>query len=178
VGVAVTVLLPNDVLGIRRRVEGETNSHGERMAAGWGPFLGPYDGRTNERADGTWALGVDPALWPVRVGDLVISARGGSWLVQAADLIQNNYDSMVDWVRVTGAHRTVGGTEPGGAWFVARYTDYIEPPPPYVGPPVYQSGLWTGHGTPPEPSADFAPAEGDEYVDLDTGFIYTLGGAG
>ena len=43
----MSVLLPNDALGIRHRGEGEVNSHGEQMAAGWGSFLGPYDGRTN-----------------------------------------------------------------------------------------------------------------------------------
>jgi hypothetical protein len=68
----------------------------------------------------------------------------------------------------------VSGTEPGGAWFVARYTDYVEPPPPNPGGPVYEAGVWTGHGPPPAPGGDFTPTEGDEYVDLDTGLIYVL----
>lgn len=173
----MTVLLPNAKIGVRRRVEAARNSYGEHVAAGWGPFLGPYDGRVNERADGTWGLGVDPRLWPVRVGDLVVRLTGGSWLVQSADLIQNNYDSRVDWVRVTGLHRSAAGTEPGGAWFVARYTDYVDPPPPTPSGPVYEAGVWTGHGPPPAPSADFTPSPGDEYVDLDTGLIYVLGTA-
>ena len=103
--------------------------------------------------------------------------RGGSWLVTSADLIQNNYDSTVDWVRVTAMHRTYGGSEPGGAWFVGRYTDYVEPPPPDPAPPVFEAGLWTGYGPPPPPSGTFQPVEGDEYVDLNTGFVYVLGGA-
>jgi hypothetical protein len=170
----VSVLLPNASLGLRRRVEGPRNSHGEHTADGWGPFQGPYDGRTNETSGGTWSLGVDPRLWPVRVGDLIISVTGGSWLVQTSDLICNNYDSSVDWVRVSALHRTANGTEPGGAWFVARYTDYIEPPPVVPPGPVYKAGLWTGTGPPPPISVTFNPVAGDEYVDLNTGFVYAL----
>lgn len=168
----MSVLLPNALLGLRRRIDGARNAHGERVAAGWGPFEGPYDGRTNERADGTWALGLDPALWPVRENDLVISLTGGSWLVRSSDLIQNNYDSVVDWVRVTGLQRVIGGTEPGGSWFVARYADGVEPPPPDTGQPVYEAGVWTGYGPPPPPGGAFTPEPGDEYVDLVTGLIY------
>lgn len=171
----MTVRLPNARLGIRRRVEGARNSHGERVAAGWGPFVGPYDGRTNETATGTWNLGLDVALWPVRVNDLVINLTGGSWLVTTSDLIRLNIpNSHVDWVRVTGLHRTANGTEPGGAWFVARYTDYVEQPPPNPGGPVYEAGVWTGYGPPPAVGPGFEPDEGDEYVDLLTGLIYVL----
>lgn len=177
--VPVTVLLPNASLGVRRRVEGARNSHGQRVPAGWGPLVDPAPGRTNEGADATWRLGLDPGLWPVRQGDLVISLTGGSWLVQTADLIQNNYDSTVDWVRVTALHRTGGGTEPGGAWFVARYDNYVDPPPVDPPPPPSRdaAGLWTGYGPPPEVSDEFWPQVGDEYLDLYTGLIYRLGAA-
>ena len=171
----MTVRLPNARLGLRRRQAGVANSHGERTAAGWGVFEGPYAGRANEKADGTWALGLDKALWPVREDDLVINLTGGSWLVQTSDLIELNIpNSHVDWVRVTGLHRGVGGTEPGGSWFVARYTNYVEPPPPTPSGPVYEAGVWTGYGPPPAASAGFAPVTGDEYVDLQTGLIYVL----
>lgn len=174
----MTVLLPNTTLGLRRRVEGARNAHGQRLPAGWGALSGFYPGRTNERADGTWALGLDPTLWPVRANDLVIATTGGSWLVQTADLIQNNYDSVVDWIRVTALHRTNGATEPGGAWFVARYDDYVEPPPTDPPPPPSKdaAGLWVGYGPPPEVSDEFWPQVGDEYLDLLTGLIYRLGG--
>ncbi len=173
----MSVLLPNTTLGVRRRVEGARNSHGERMPAGWGEVVGPQPGRTREQADATWSLGVDPALWPVRQGDLVIATDGGSWLVTSANLIQNNFDHRVDWVRVIAAHRTNGSTEPGGAWFVARYEDYVEPPPPDpTAPPSRDAaGLWTGWGPPPAVSPDFWPQVGDEYLDLYTGTIYRLG---
>ena len=172
----MSVLLPNARLGLRRRVEGARDAHGDRVAAGWGPFHGPYDGRTNETSGGTWALGLDPALWPVRQGDLVVGATGGSWLVQSSDLIRNNYDSTVDWVRVSAVHRTAMGTEPGGAWFVARYTDHVIPPPPEPAGPHMEGGVWVGYGPPPAPSATFTPSPGDEYVDLETGLVYTLEG--
>lgn len=171
----MSVRLPNARLGVRRRVEGARNSHGEAMAAGWGTFDGPYDGRVNEKPDGTWALGLDRALWPIRKDDLVINLTGGSWLVQTSDLITLNIpDSHVDWVRVSGLHRSAQGTEPGGAWFVARYTDYVEPPPPTPSGPVYEAGVWTGYGPPPAAGGDFQPEAGDEYVDLLTGLVYVL----
>lgn len=171
----MSILLPNALLGVRRRVDGTRNSHGELVAAGWGTFIGPYNGRTNEKSDGTWALGLDPALWPVRKDDLVINLTGGSWLVQTSDLIRLNIpDSHVDWVRVSGLQRVVGGTEPGGSWFVARYTDGVETPPVVPPGPVYEAGVWTGYGPPPAMGGDFTPVTGDEYVDLATGLIYVL----
>lgn len=175
----MTVLMADGRYGLRRRVEGGLNEHGEETPSGWGPLYGPHEGRARVLGDGTWSLGVDPALWPVRQGDLIIGFHGGSWLVQNAVLLENNYDHRVDWVRVSGLHRSVSGsTEPGGAWFIARYSDYVEPPPPEPGPPVFEANVWTGHGPPPAPSAEFAPAEGDEYVDLLTGLIYVLQGDG
>lgn len=176
----MSVLLSNATLGVRRRVEsGNRNEHGERILAGWGPVQGPAPGRVNERADGGWALGVDPGLWPIRQQDLIVATDGRSWLVNTADLIQNNFDHRVDWVRVDALQRSVGGTEPGGAWFVARYSDGVPGTPPGdpEAPPVQaQTNLWTGYG--PPPTTPFGAAVGDEYMDLNTGIVYRLGGTG
>lgn len=170
----MSVLLPNTRLGVRHRLNApETNSHGERMQAGWGNIEALLPGRTKQNADGTWALGVDPELWPVRAEDLVISETGESWLVQTSALLTNNHDSTVDWVRVQGLHRGNGGTEPGGAWFVARYTDHVTPAPPGDDPVSPQPGLWTGNG--PPPIYDFGANPGDEYIDLVSGVVYELG---
>lgn len=169
----MTVLLPNASLTVRRVTDGgSVNAHGERVEPVYGMVEGFYPGRTNERAEGTWSLGVDPRLWPVRQHDLVISDDGRSWLVRSADLITNNYDSRVDWVRVDALHRGNGGTEPGGAWFVARYTDHVEPVPPDGPPASPQPGLWTGNG--PPPATSFGANPGDEYVDLLSGTVYRL----
>lgn len=177
----MSVLLANDRLGLRRRIDEVTlNAHGERVVAGWGALVGVHEGRTKERSDGTWSLGLDPSLWPVRVGDLVVSMSGGAWLVQTCDLVTNNADSAVDWVRIIGLQRSVGGTEPGGAWFVARYTETVQPAPPDdTGTEIVlvQAGLWTGYGPPPTPSAEFPAKPGDEYIDLNTGTVYVLGEA-
>lgn len=173
----MSVLLPNATLGVRRRIDTPgRNAYGERLAAGWGEVVGPHDGRTNERADGGWNLGVDPACWPIRQGDLVVGLDGGSWLVETADLVQNNYDSRVDWVRITAQRRTAGGTLPGGAWFVARYLPTLDPEPPQDpdAPYLREPGLWVGHG--PPPAYDFGARPGDEYLDLSTGTVYHLGG--
>lgn len=174
----MSVLLPNATLGVRRSVDAAAyDAHGARVSGGWGPVLGPAPGRMNERSDGGWDLGVDPSLWPIKQGDLVIGLDGRSWLVSTADLIQNNYDSYVDWVRVDGMQRSLGGTEPGGAWFVSRYGDSVTPVDPGDpdAPPVQaSSNLWTGFGMPPD--AYFGQKPGDEYMDLNTGIVYRFEG--
>jgi hypothetical protein len=165
--------MPNANLGVRRRAATARDAHGAPLPGVWGAVVGLLAGRVNERADGSWALGLDPSLWPVRVDDLVISDAGASWLVQTADLIRNNLDPSVDWVRVSAQTRTAGGTVPGGAWFVARYVDYAEPAPPEGGEPrLLEAGLWTGYG--PPPTYDFGAQPGDEYIDLSTGVVYRL----
>jgi hypothetical protein len=170
----VAVLMTNASLGVRRRQDAARDAHGERLPAPWGPVNGPHPGRTNETADATWNLGLDPVLWPVRQGDLVIDAAGGSWLVDTADLIRNNLDPSVDWIRVTGRHRTAAGTEPGGAWFVARYESYVDPAPDTGDTTITQTaaGMWTGYG--PPPTDPFGAAPGDEYLDLLSGTVYRL----
>jgi hypothetical protein len=173
VGAVVSVLLTNASLTVRRVTDNAArNAHGERTGPVYGMVEGFYPGRVSERPDGGWGLGVDPRLWPVRRDDLVIGDDGRSWLVRSADLITNNYDSRVDWVRVDALHRGNGGTEPGGAWFVARYTDHVEPVPPDGPPTSPQPGLWTGNG--PPTSVDFGANEGDEYIDLLSGTVYRL----
>lgn len=169
----MSVLLPNATLGVRRRSDAtERNSHGQRVPAGWGPVVGFRDGRTSENAQGTWNLGVDPDLWPVRKDDLVIDTAGSSWLVVTADLIRNNYDSTVDWVRITANRRSGGGTEPGGSWFVARYEDVVGPETPGAGEPVLvMPKFWQGVGAPPDGFGD----PDDQYLDLATGVVYQLG---
>lgn len=165
----MSVLLPNAVLGLRRRVDGARDAHGSPLPTGWGPVEGPADGLLNEQTDATWIIGLDPALWPVRQNDMVIdTATGGAWLVDTAHLAQHPIDSTVNWVRCTGRQRGNGGTEPGGAWFIARYAPDA---PPSV---IAAVGLWTGEGPPPDPLPGAQP--GDEYIDTLTGVVYQLGG--
>jgi hypothetical protein len=118
----VAVLLTNTTLGLRRRADGPYDAHGERQNGALGATLGPWPGRTQEQGDGTWSLALDPAAWPVRENDLVVESAPGSrvWVVQSAQLLRNNADPVVDYIRVTGAQQTVAGTEPGGVEFVGR----------------------------------------------------------
>lgn len=167
--------MPNTRLGLRRRVEGVLNAHGERTSGGWGPLSTLEPGLASEQADSSWRLGLDPALWPVRQKDLIVSEDGQSWLVDTSDLLTNSFDSTVNWVRCTASARRNGSTLPADGWFVARYTELVEPTPPDPdGPPLRDAaGLWTGYG--PPPTADFGAQEGDEYIDLVTGVVYRLG---
>lgn len=171
----VSVLLPNATLGLRRRDAAPgRDSRGGRLPAGWGAVVGLYDGRTKENTDGTWSLGLDPALWPVRMDDMVIDTTGRSWLVRSADFLRNNVDPVVDWVRVSANLRADGGTTPGGGWFVARHADYVSPDLPAPGAPPQRlaPGLYAGNGP---PAAGFGEPD-DEYVDLATGVVYQLEG--
>lgn len=169
----MTVLMPNAQLGIRRRVEGVRDSHGDRVPTGWGAMTDPLDGLLKEEADSTWIVGLDPSLWPVRQNDMVIDgATGGAWLVTTANLITHSLDDTVNWIRCTANQRGNGGTEPGGAWFVNRYV-------PDVGPGLYrgEASVFTGDGPPPTDPAVLGAKPGDEYVDLTTGVVYRLGDA-
>lgn len=173
----MVVLLPNTRLGLRRRADAEErNSHGERVPVGWGGLVNGalFEGRTKEQTDGTWTLGLDPSLHPVRQGDMVISEDGDAWIVTVAALLTNNYDSSVNWIRTTAQKMSAGGTEPGGQWFVARYADSVNPevPDPDGVPTWSEAGLWTGYGPPPD--ADFGADVGDEYLDLLSGTVYQL----
>ena len=166
----MSVLLDNASLGLRRRADAARDAHGASLPSGWGTMLAPLPGYLEEQPDGTWVVGLDPALWPVRQNDMVIDGvTGAAWLVMTADLIEHPVDDTVNWIRLTANQRGNGGTEPGGAWFVNRYT-------PDVGPNPYrgEAGLFTGHG-PPDPEDLPGAVPGDEYIDLDTGVIYRLG---
>lgn len=163
----MSVLIPNTQLGVRVRAEGGRDAHGSRLPAGWGPLTPLFPGLVKEDAQGQCVLGLDPALWPVRVDDLVVSSAGAGFLVKSADLLQNAFDSTVDWVRVTALPRTPTGTSPGGAWMVARYT-------PAVGPGVgTPADLLSGEGPPPD---DLDVPAGTEYLDTLTGTVWRLGG--
>lgn len=170
----MSVLLDNASLGLRRRFDAGDDAHGSPLPTGWGSVQGPLPGYLNEQADGTWVIGLDPELWPARTNDMVIDGvTGAAWLVMTADQINHPVDETVNWVRCTANQRGNGGTEPGGAWFVNRYA-------PETGPNPYrgEAGLFTGHGAPDPDSDQLSGAlPGDEYLDLDTGVIYQLGGS-
>lgn len=172
----VSVLLPNTNLTVRRRVNETTrNEHGEDVLDGWtapGPF---FPGRTKENDDGRWSLAVDPALWPVRTGDLIVDQAGSAWSVQFVHNIKNNYDDYVNYVQINAVRRVAQGTEPGGAWFVARYEE-VPNDPAVVQPfplPTYDAAqhLWRGYG-PPSMWPDVVPNPGDEFLDVLTGNVY------
>jgi hypothetical protein len=171
----VVVLLDNCLLGVRHQsISAARDDYGDRRVLGWGPADGgTMPGRRNEQSDGLWALAVDPSLWPVRQNDLVISTDGATWLVDTSDLVQNSYDDYVNYIRLTARLRSKGGTEPGDAWFVARYTPGLEdfPVEPSGEPTLNDEGIWTGQGPPP---TDGWPGvqPGDEYVDRVTGIVY------
>lgn len=112
----MAVLLTNTQLGVRRQAVAGVDEHGAPLPAAWGLAEGPWPGRTEERADGSWRLGVDPAGWPLAERDLVVEpATGREWLVVSADLRTNNADPAVDWVAVSAYERTAGATEAGDA---------------------------------------------------------------
>lgn len=115
------VLMPNTTATIRRRGEHGYNSMGERVQGGFEPPAGdPLPALIEQRGDGGWALAVDDDLWPVREGDAILDAQGRVFIIRTADLLQNVYDSTVNYVRCEGLHVSDDGTEPQDSWFVGR----------------------------------------------------------
>jgi hypothetical protein len=169
----MSVLMPNSRLGVRRRTEGGLNAHGERLSEGWGAIPAFEDGLTEEGPDAVWQMGLDPSMWPVRQGDLIVSSTGQSWLVQTADLLTNSFDSTVNWIRATALLRVGTYTIPADPWNVARFVDAVVVAPDAGAAPTQDSaGLWTGSGPPPD---DFGAQPGEDYVDLLSGTVYHYG---
>lgn len=113
----MAVLIPNVSLGVVHRPDPTLDAHGWRLPAALGAPAGPWPGRVEEHADHLFVLALDPAAWPVIEADVVVESGGDSrtWLVTAADLLRNNADPTVDYVRVEGRLRVDGHTEPPGA---------------------------------------------------------------
>jgi hypothetical protein len=116
----MAVLLPNCLLGVRRRTAGLTGSHGDQTRFSWAPLVGPWPGRAEEGPDvpagqiagRTWVLAVDPQAWPLTQGDLVVDSDADrTWLITSADLLQHNRDPSINYVRVE-AHLRTTGTKP------------------------------------------------------------------
>jgi hypothetical protein len=56
---------------------------------------------------------LDASLWPVYQGDLVEGVDDGSrWLVTSADLLTNNADGAIDYIRVEAHTNSPSGTSP------------------------------------------------------------------
>lgn len=162
----MSVLIPNATATVRRQAVAGLNTHGEREQGNWGSPIGePLDALIKQRGDGSWVVGVDPDLWPVREGDLVVDAIGREFLVQTADLLTNAADDTVNWVRCTALRKAGVGVEPTAPWFVARHIDVGDIDPIEIA----DAGMLTGYGPPPD-DLDIAP--GVEYVDLSTGDVY------
>lgn len=118
----MSVLLTDRQLGVRRATTA-TDGHGSTYPTGWGTLAGPWPGRAAEGPDvpagqtagRTWVLAVDPAGWPLDQGDLVVELQQGAtvaeWLVTSADILTNNADPSVDYIRVE-AHLRTTGTRP------------------------------------------------------------------
>jgi hypothetical protein len=119
----VSVLLADRTLGLRRQSSSGADGHGDRIGRTWGALEGPHPGRAEEQPDTvmhgtggrTWVIALDDRLWPVTQGDMIVDADSGvNWLVTSADLLRNNADPSVDYVRVE-AHTLAsasGGTIP------------------------------------------------------------------
>lgn len=126
----MTVQLPNTLLGVRRADPDAVDAHGAPLPAAPGPAGDLLPGKSMELDTGQWQLALDPALWPVRIGDLVVDGDGGEWVVLYSKLIPTpalastevavNIDMDVSFIRVMANQRTPVGTEPTDQLFVGR----------------------------------------------------------
>ncbi|WP_433513739.1 hypothetical protein ACQP2T_61020 [Nonomuraea sp. CA-143628] len=111
--VAMAVMLANTRFAVRRATV-TVDAHGMRSASDWAPAGPGRPGRIvvepaedGERdGPGAWALGVDPAEWPLRARDLVVEpSTGREWVVTTAERRAHAVDASVDWLRVEGSLR-------------------------------------------------------------------------
>lgn len=126
----MTVQLPNTVLGVQRADPTQVDAHGAPLPAAPGPVSALLPGKVMELDTGQWQLALDPALWPVRIGDLVVDDAGGAWVVLYSKLIPSpalasteivpSIDMDVSFIRVMANQHTAAGTEPTDQMFVGR----------------------------------------------------------
>lgn len=121
----VSVLLSNGDLAVLRRADPFQDSHGAVVPGPLTRQSGYLPGAVREDASGGWSIRLDPAVWPVREGDIVVDRDGRRWLMTSAALIQNAATPEVDYVRVQAQEQTGGGTEPPGQRIVTQ-------PPPLI----------------------------------------------
>lgn len=126
----MSVQLPNGVLGVRRADPDQVDAHGAPLPAEPGAPSALLPGKTAELDSGAWQLALDPSLWPVRVGDRIVSDDGREWVATSVKLVQTppltaqeqalGLDLDVSFVRVMANQATPIGTEPTDSIFAGR----------------------------------------------------------
>jgi hypothetical protein len=117
----MSVLFANTSLSVQTydRNLPEFDSHGQlyfaTLEAPRGPWPGSVrpPGRTLADEQGPQLLQLDPAAWPLLPRDLVIEpSTGDSWTVVTSQLMTNDLDPSVNYVRVQAHPRSEAGTLP------------------------------------------------------------------
>jgi hypothetical protein len=126
----VSVQLTNGLLGVRRVDPDAVDAHGAPLPAVAGDPSELLPGKSTELDSGGWQLALDPSLWPVRVGDRIVSDDGREWLATSVKLITGpplsaaeqalDLDLDISFVRVMGNQVTEAGVEPVDAALVGR----------------------------------------------------------
>ena len=116
--VAVTVMLPN-CSAAKKTSTRSRGAFGDRKvsAVAGTPSTQFLPASVREEADGTWRINLDPALWPVKEGDVIVTDAGQQFVVRTAALKTNPYDPIIDHVRGTAVQVGAAGQEPGGSEF-------------------------------------------------------------
>ncbi|HEY1668521.1 MAG TPA: hypothetical protein VGG54_22750 [Trebonia sp.] len=103
----MVVIMANRQLAVRARIV-RNDSHGDRVAAGFGDPGQAYPGLAQEQGDTplgtpgdrTWVLDLDPAVWPVAQQDMVVdTVSGQQWNVTSAQLMTNVLMPFINHVR-------------------------------------------------------------------------------
>lgn len=126
----MTVQLPNGLLGVRRVDPDAVDAHGSPLPGGAGETSQFLPAKITELGSGGWQLALDPSLWPVRIGDRIVSDDGRAWVATSSQLIGTpeltaqeralGLDLDVSFVRVMAQQATPAGTEPADSMFVGR----------------------------------------------------------
>ena len=126
----MSVQLSNALLGVRRVEAAGYDAHGSPLPGPPAAATTLLPGKVMELDTGGWQLALDPALWPVRVGDVVVTGTGWAWRATLSKLLQapaleddervDGIDMDVSFIRVMANEVTTVGTEPIGGEFVGR----------------------------------------------------------
>lgn len=98
----VAVILGDGQYTVRHRAHpAPRDADGIPVLSAPGDPQGPFYGASREVAQDSWSLRLDPAVWPLREGDIV-AGHGRTWVVEGRpSLYVNNAAADVDYVSAT-----------------------------------------------------------------------------
>jgi hypothetical protein len=98
----VAVILSDGEYTVRHRTHpAPRDADGTPVLSAPGAPQGPWPGAAREVTADSWSLRLDPRMWPLREGDLVIGVKGTFVVQGRPNLFVNNAAADVDYIAAT-----------------------------------------------------------------------------